>query len=401
MEHAVENYGTGGGGFQRYFHIDWLRIFAVLLLFPFHTARIFDPWPFYVKSETLNLGLVVFVLFLNQWHMHLFFFLAGASTSLALRFRSERQYVGERFRRLVVPLLFGILVIIPPQSYYRLFGDPHLVWPSDKLQFFVGGPQLNKSYLAFYPDCFNGIFPNGNFEWGHLWFLGYLFVFSRLALPLFAYLRSGPGLKFVAKMAEFIQKPVPFISFFIPIAVIEASLRGSYPSTHNLYNDWANFLTYGILFIYGFLFFCTAKSILPFAKCWRISLAIVIITSVACGFFIPLQVQGSLAPYSLLWTALMIIGALSTWCWVISLMSLGKTFLDFGGRILIYVRQSALPIYILHQTIIIVIGFYILKTGVGVMPSYIIIIAASLVTTILIYEGIRRNSRLRFFFGMK
>jgi len=402
MEDAVENHSTCEEGVQRYLYIDWLRIFAVLLLFPFHTARIFDPWPFYVKSETVNVALVVFVLFLNQWHMHLFFFLAGASTSLALRFRSEREYVGERFRRLVVPFLFGILVIIPPQCYYRLFGDPHLVWPSDQLQFFIGGPQFNKSYLAFYPDFFNGIFPRGNFEWGHLWFLAYLFVFSRLGLPLFRYLRSGPGLRFIGKMAEFVQKPASFISFFIPIAVIEASLRGLYPSSHNLYNDWANFLTFGILFVYGYLFFCTPKSILPFPKCWPLSLAIALITSAACfGFLMPSLLQSSLTPYSRLWTVLRVLGALSTWCWVISLMGLGKTFFDFGGRFLRYVRQSALPIYILHQTIIIVIGFYILKTGVGVMSSYVIVIAASLVTSVLIYEGIRRNNMLRFFFGMK
>lgn len=388
---------------QRYAYIDWLRIFAVFLLFPFHTARIFDPWPFYVKSETQNLGLMVFAKFLNQWHMHLFFFLAGTSTCLALRFRSHRQYVRERFRRLIVPLLFGILVIIPPQSYYRLFGNPHLVWPGNRLQFFIGGPQFHKSYFAFYPDFFNGIFPVGNFEWGHLWFLAYLFVFSRLSLPFFSYLKSEPGLRFIAKLADFIQKPVGLLSLFIPIAIIEASLRGIYPDGHqNLYNDWANFLTYGTLFIYGYLFFSTPKGISVFSKYLRISLAIAVTTSaVYLGFLAPSLLERSLKPYSVSWTALRVFGALSTWCWIISLMGLAKAFFDLGGKALNYVRESALPIYILHQTVIVSVGFYILKSGIANIPAFMIILVSSLLLTISSYEIISHIRPLRFLFGMK
>lgn len=388
---------------QRYSYIDWLRIFAVLLLFPFHTARIFDPWPFYVKSQIQSVELVVFARFLNQWHMHLFFFLAGASTCLALRFRSQRQYVRERYRRLVVPLLFGILVIIPPQSYYRLFGDPRLVWPGNQLQFFTGGPQFHKSYFAFYAHFFNGIFPHGNFEWGHLWFLAYLFVFSVLALPFFRYLKLKSGLRFVAQFANFIQKPAALISSFIPIAIIEASLRGFYPDgNQNLYNDWANFLTYGTVFIYGFLFFSAPKGVFVFSKYWPISLAIAVTTSVVyLGFLLPPLLERSLKPYSISWAALMILRALSTWCWVIFLMGLGKTLFDFGGKVLNYARESALPIYILHQTIIVIVGFYILKTGFSDVSCFIIISCSSLLLTISTYEIIRHIHPLRFLFGMK
>ena len=82
--------------------------------------------------------------------------------------------------------------------------------------------------------------------------------------------------------------------------------------------------------------------------------------------------------------ALMVLRALSTWCWVIFLIGLGKTFFDVGGKILKYARESALPIYVLHQTVILIIGFYILKTGIDPMPTYIIILAVSLPATILI-----------------
>lgn len=386
---------------SRYFYIDALRIFAVLLLFPFHTARIFDPWPWYVKSETVSLGLTIFVFFLNQWHMPLFFLLAGASTCLALRFRSPAQYLRERRGRLLVPLFFGILVLIPPQSYYRLFGNPRLVWPGDRLIAFTGGPQYHKSFLGFYPEFFNGIFPDGNFEWGHLWFLAYLFVFSLLALPLFQYLKSESASKFMARLTDFLQKPVGLIFLFIPVAIIEGSLRGLYPSGHqNLISDWANFLTYGTLFVYGFLFFCAPQNVLGIFKYRRLAFAIAIISSLAnLGFH--LLLRNSLTPYSIAWIFAMILGALSTWFWLVFLMGLGKRFFDRGGRVLEYGKGSAMPVYVLHQTLIVVIGFYVLKSGIPLWPAYAAILAGSFLASLLLYEAIRRNKILRVFFGMK
>src|SRR5512140_3140440 len=103
----------------RCYDIDWLRVIAVLLLFPFHTARIFDVWEaFYAKNAEVSAPLTYGIIgFLNQWHMPLFFLLAGASTWFALGFRSGKAYAVERFKRLFVPLVFGLLVIIPPQAY--------------------------------------------------------------------------------------------------------------------------------------------------------------------------------------------------------------------------------------------------------------------------------------------
>jgi hypothetical protein len=82
----------------RRYDIDWLRVLAVLLLFPFHTARIFDTWlPFYVKNAAASDALTYFIFYLNPWHMPLLFLLAGASTWFALGFRSAGQYTKERF----------------------------------------------------------------------------------------------------------------------------------------------------------------------------------------------------------------------------------------------------------------------------------------------------------------
>jgi surface polysaccharide O-acyltransferase-like enzyme len=99
--------------------------------------------------------------------------------------------------------------------------------------------------------------------------------------------------------------------------------------------------------------------------------------------------------------ALRAAGALSTWCWLIFLIGLGGKAFNFGGNFLTYFRESGLPIYILHQTVILLIGFHILKTGIGLRVSFIVIVAGSFLITILLYEAIRRNNMLRLFFGMR
>ena len=106
---------------QRRWDIDWLRFLAVLLLFPRHTARIFDIGEeFYAKNDQTSKALTYFIDYLKPWHMPLFFLLAGASTWFALRFRSGGSYTRERVKRLLVPFIFGVLVIVPPQSYLGL-----------------------------------------------------------------------------------------------------------------------------------------------------------------------------------------------------------------------------------------------------------------------------------------
>ena len=105
----------------RRYDIDWLRIAAVLLLIPFHTARVFKVGEqFYAKNEQLSPALQRFIVFVQPWHMSLLFVLAGAASWFALGYRSGGRYAAERLKRLLVPFLFGLVVIIPPQAYFGM-----------------------------------------------------------------------------------------------------------------------------------------------------------------------------------------------------------------------------------------------------------------------------------------
>lgn len=161
---------------NRRYDIDWLRVFATFTIFLFHCARFFDESDWQVKNNQLDLGMSIFVGIVSQWIMPLFFVLSASSTYYALNYRTDREYLEERFKRLVIPLLFGIFVLIPPQVYIERLSHS----------------QFSGSFLQFFPHYFDGFYGfGGNFAWMglHLWYLEILFIFSLLTLPVFRYLR--------------------------------------------------------------------------------------------------------------------------------------------------------------------------------------------------------------------
>ena len=101
--------------------IDWLRVFAVYLLFVFHVGKVFDPAPFYhIRNADLSFPMLVLCGFIGLWHMPLFFLLAGWSAVASLQTRGQRRFVVERVRKLAIPLLAGSVLLGPPIKYLEL-----------------------------------------------------------------------------------------------------------------------------------------------------------------------------------------------------------------------------------------------------------------------------------------
>lgn len=228
---------------NRQFYIDWLRVGAMFLLLFYHSARLFNVDPWHIKNAVLNLGFQYFTRFLDIWHMPLFFILAGASVWFALDHRTPGSFTKERILRIFVPLIFSMLIIVPPQVFtQRVFdGD------------FTG------SFLAWYPHTFQGIYSmdnsaSGNLSWHHLWFLAYLFFFSLLLIPIFWYFKNAKRKYIILSLARFMEKPGALFLPAIPLIIINFTLRSTYGwGNQNLIDDWANFLFYSLTFFYGFL----------------------------------------------------------------------------------------------------------------------------------------------------
>ena len=141
---------------DRRFDIDWLRNLSMLAVFLFHCARFFDEVPWHVKSDAVNPLLDALVQFLVVWIMPIFFVLAGQGSFFSLSFRSGRQFLVARTKRLAVPFIMGVFILIPPQVYLE-----RLHWGN-----FEG------TFFQFFPSYFDGWYAfGGNFAWMglHLW----------------------------------------------------------------------------------------------------------------------------------------------------------------------------------------------------------------------------------------
>lgn len=194
----------------RRFEIDWLRVLAMLTVFLFHNARFFDFADWQVKNAQTNLVPMVFVYYVGQWIMPLFFLLAGASTRFALDYQTGSSYLKERFWRLMIPFIFGALVLIPPQGYVEALNHPSYHFNGNFWQYYPHHFLVRLGWFAPTPGWLFGSFGY------HLWFLGFLFVYSLVALPLFRWFRNEKGREFIGHFNNWMAKPGAIFLWIIP-----------------------------------------------------------------------------------------------------------------------------------------------------------------------------------------
>jgi len=370
---------------ERRHDIDWLRVLAMLSVFLFHCARFFDYEDWHVKNLQTSFGFTVFVGILVQWIMPIFFVLSGQSTWFALRFRSTGQYIGERFKRLFIPLVFGIFILIPPQVYIEL----------------VSHGRFEGSFFRFYPHYFDGFYGfGGNFAWMglHLWFLLVLFLFSLVTLPLLLFLRGEGRSRFIQKMARLFENPGAILLWVLPLAVMEFSFHPEGLGLRDM-GGW-NVFVYLVYFLYGFLLASDERYRRTVEKHRVILLALAALTTVI-GFYIKRSgVDPSFG--SLGYLGISVFKTFNSWVWVLSLLGIGSRYLSFRNRFLEYASMAVLPFYILHQSVIVAIGFFIINWNIPVIVKYLFLSSTSFVIIILIYECIvKRQGFMRFLFGLK
>ncbi|WP_455281934.1 acyltransferase family protein [[Eubacterium] cellulosolvens] len=372
----------------RRYDIDWLRIIAIFIIFLLHVATIFDLISSYIPVRNIELSLELTLLeltFLGLWPMPLFFILSGAATYYALGFRNSRQFVQERIRRILIPFIFGIIIIVPPQVYLEY------------------NYKFSSSYIQFYPQYFEGLyFFGGNFSWfgHHLWYLLLLFVYSLITLPLLVRLRGEKGKKIVTKLAVFFEKSGAIFLPALPIMALEMILPPVGIGTRG-FGGW-NIFAYILYFIYGYLIFSNSSFQHTIGRYWKVSLALGLITSSIVGS-ISYPMLHTLEVYWLFINPLFMgLRALSSWFWIVAILGFASLYLNRNNRFLKYANEAVLPFYILHHTVILIIGSHIVWWNMGVAAKYLIISTISFAVILAIYGVIIRPFRVtRFLFGMK
>ncbi len=381
---------------KRRYDIDWLRIFGIAMLFPFHAARVFDVFePNYVKNAVwqsmdqamgtpgFSWPLSLFIFFTAYWFMPLLFWLAGSSSWYALQKRDNGQYARERVARLLVPFLFGLVVIVPPQGYMARL-----------MQGYQGG-YLN--YLLGYFTDFNDLSGYyGTFTPAHLWFILYLFVISLVLLPLMRAIRKRVvvanecGQPFW--LAHWMARPAAFLTLPLLLTITEAlpDIGGKNP------------FYYAALFLIGYLAACGNGMQ---AMLNRVRLPALVSLPAVLVMLGLMQFQwgfGNHPDLSVPQAAMAVTRNLALILTMTVLLGYGNKFLNKSSKALPYLNRAAFPVYILHQSVMMVVAFFVVHWPLPIWGKFSLVIALSFAATLLLYElVVRRINFVRTLFGVK
>lgn len=371
----------------RLHYLDWLRVIATLGVFLIHVSDVFNNVQFEIKNAEQSEIITIIQGIVFPWGMPLFFFLAGAGSFFALRRRTPGQFTRERTLRLLIPFLTGTILLGPIQLYFS--------WRHR-----VETGIINWSFTEFVAERLSRIGPKLFGAIGyHMWFLGYLFAFSLLALPILMWLKGEAGRRTVVRIAELCVHRGGLLLFILPLVVIRLMLQPFFPVQH----DWADFLFYGAFFVLGYLLFCDERFLQAIRRDWWIVLGACLATTLAFGVIaLSIRFDFELSPIApvefLLWALI----SASGWCGTVFMLFIGMRFLNRAGAALAYGQETLLPFFVVHQPVIIVIAYYVVQWNAGLLPKMLVVMLGSFVVTLSLCElVIKRVGVLRIIFGMK
>jgi glucan biosynthesis protein C len=368
---------------QRRFDLDWLRVIAIFTVFIFHSTRFFDTFDWHVKNATTYQGVQIWTMFQSNWGMPLIFVISGASLFFSVG--KIVKFLKNKVLRLLVPLIVGVLTHVSIAVYLERLTHH----------------QFYGSFFQFIPKYFQGLYgEGGNFAWMglHLWYLLVLFVFSLLFLPLL-YLLKGRWEKVLHWLGNLFALPGMAYLLAIPIAWMAIRINPQTPLGGRNWGGWS-LPCYIPFFLYGFLLI-SHEGMQSRVKNWRwVSFGLALsCTAVLLYIF---NLYGNQFFGSFKYNIINGLFGLNSWLWVLTIMGFGMKHLNFYRPFLFYANEAVLPFYILHQTVLLVIGYYVTRWDIPDLAKFLIIFMSGFIVVLAIYEFlIRRLNILRVLFGMK
>ncbi|CAN5777464.1 acyltransferase family protein [soil metagenome] len=371
---------------ERRADLDWLRVLAFGLLIFYHAGMAWSGWSWHVSSADSIEWLREGMRFLNRWRMPLIFVVSGAAITLALGNRAPGRFALDRLRRLGLPLLFGMLVIVPPQVYLE--------------RRFRG--QFRGSFLDWLPHAFEGgAYPAGNISWHHLWFLAYVLLLTFVLLPVFLWARSVRG-RVARDVAA--QRTARVGLYWLMVLPLAASLLWLAPLSHNingLIGDWNGLVSYGALLLYGAFLFGSSVLLSTLDRQRWLSLAIGIAAYAALTtWFIGGAVRPGIADADR--PAYALLSAVNTMAWLFAIIGFAHRHLTQRPAFLSEATEAVYPFYILHQTVTVIAVYWLLTLGVPPVVGFILAVLATFLGTSAIYLMLVRPLWfIRPLFGLK
>jgi len=371
---------------QRRNDLDWLRVLAFAAVFFYHCGRFFDASYWHIKNSTTSPLVDTLKGIFDLWGMPLIFVISGASIFFALRPGGAARFLRDRVWRLLVPLAFGILVLAPPQIY---------------LERLTHG-EFQGNFLEFLPLYFRDWRTwGGNFAWSgvHLWYLEDLFLATLVLLPLFAALKSPSGRRITEALGRVSARPGVIFLWALPLALLTILLDPLGIIGPGLSEDLSRLVIFAPFLVPGFLVFSDDQIQQAIIRQRRIALVLALVLIILLPSVTSLLEED---PSFLIYALGILLVSVLVWSCLLAVLGHGMRYLTASHRLLRYANEAVLPFYILHQPVILVLGYFIIPLPLSILAKYLITAPLAFCITLGLYEyGIRRVKPVRQFFGLK
>jgi hypothetical protein len=330
--------------------------------------------------------------FLHEFRLALLFLISGVGISFARRRRTEMGFLKERSTRLLIPMIFGIAVIVPPMIYLeKLFTNT-----------FEG------SFMSFYADFFTqGVYPTGHLSWHHFWFIAYLYLYCLMGQPLFRHLDSMAGKKELVWIENH-RHGFRLYTYILPLVVIEIALRALFHGRPDLIHDWANYFLYFMILLAGYVF-SSSEPLLDRTENLRWTSVLLGLTSTSMLFYFFRMPDGGFAPGPVIseitipqYLSFCLVRIANIWFWLLTILGWASRYLRVDTPLLGYLNQAVYPLFILHLTLITALGYLIVVWPADLWFKYMLITTGTIMLCLAIYQYlIRPYAFMRLCFGVR
>jgi glucans biosynthesis protein C len=348
----------------------------------YHVGMYYVTWDFHVKSPLASRSLEPWMKLTGPWRMSLIFMISGAVTATMLRPGTNLTSIRTRTRFLLLPLLCGVLFVVPPQTYFEVIQ-----------KFNYSGSYFD--FLKLYFSGYKGFcsLPQSNHclimpTWNHLWFLPYLWVYT---VMLFGVVAFWPDI--IKTFANGVDRRGNSLWLLLaPIALIfvfRFALASRFPVTHALIDDWYSHATYFSMFFIGAVFSVSERTWGKLASVRWPALIGATTGWVIIAFAPPAKPLLLLVVSSFHWLA------------IVAAFGFAKLHLNRNGPFRAALTKAVFPIYILHQTLMIIGSQWLLPMKFSPVEEGLLLVTGTFTLSYLGYVAIKRIKLLHAWFGIR
>ena len=345
---------------QRHYGMDWLRIGAFVLLIFYHVGYNFTPWGYQTPTRGPVSWAEIPLLGLSPWRLSLLFAISGYASSalLAKDHGNTGAFFRSRLARLGIPLIFGLIVVVPPQPYMGLVNS---------------GYQHDYIYYMLH-DAFS--FQKVRYEYVprtmHLWFVVYLLAYTAILCAVRAALpqswRDGIRNGVEKVLASWALLPLGVLFVFS----VREYLPHGWTDMHSFLNDRAAHLHYGAMFLFGFLLRQSEPLRQAIARQWKVAALLAVLGfawTASDAYFYPGNIRTP-AEWRL---AFCFSKSVQSWSTVIALFGIADRFWNYDSKWRPTLAESVFPVYIAHQTVMVFVSYWIRDKGLTALPEFLIL----------------------------